>query len=34
VVEKLSRAIELDPARAVDKARLEQIKASPAQSEK
>ena len=33
-VEKLSRAIELDPARAADKVRLEQIKAGPAQSEK
>jgi serine/threonine protein kinase len=32
-VEKLSRAIELDPARAVDKVRLEQLKAHPAQSE-
>ncbi len=32
-VEKLSRAIELDPARAIDKVRLEQIKAHPAQSE-
>jgi eukaryotic-like serine/threonine-protein kinase len=30
-VDKLSRAIELDPARAADKARLEQIKAGPAQ---
>ena len=33
-VEKLSRAIELDPARAADKVRLEQIKAGPAQSER
>jgi tetratricopeptide (TPR) repeat protein len=32
-VEKLSRAIELDPARAADKLLLEQIKAGPAQSE-
>jgi eukaryotic-like serine/threonine-protein kinase len=32
-VAKLSRAIQLDPARAADKARLEQIKAGPAQSE-
>jgi tetratricopeptide (TPR) repeat protein len=30
-VEKLSRAIELDPARAADKVRLEQLKAGPAQ---
>jgi eukaryotic-like serine/threonine-protein kinase len=30
-VEKLSRAIELDPARAADKVRLEQIQAGPAQ---
>jgi eukaryotic-like serine/threonine-protein kinase len=32
-VERLSRAIELDPARVADKARLEQIKAVPARSE-
>jgi tetratricopeptide (TPR) repeat protein len=31
-VEKLSRAIQLDPARAADKVRLEQINARPAQS--
>ena len=31
-VEKLSRAIELDPARAMDRVRLEQLKAHPAQS--
>ena len=30
-VEKLSRAIELDPARAADKVRLEQIQAGAAQ---
>jgi hypothetical protein len=30
-VEKLSRAIQLDPARAADKARLEQINAGPTQ---
>jgi tetratricopeptide (TPR) repeat protein len=30
---RLSRAIELDPARVADKARLEQIKAGPAQSQ-
>jgi hypothetical protein len=33
-VKKLSRAIELDPARAVDRVRLEQIKAGPAQSQR
>ena len=33
-VEKLSRAIELDPARAADKVRLEQINARPAQWER
>ena len=33
-VEKLSRAIQLDPARAADKARLEQMSAGPAQWEK
>ena len=33
-VEKLSRAIQLDPARAADKLRLEQIKARPAQSKR
>jgi hypothetical protein len=32
-VEKLSRAIELDPARAADKVLLEQINAGPAQLE-
>jgi serine/threonine-protein kinase len=32
-VEKLSRAIELDRARVADKARLDQIKAGPAQSQ-
>jgi hypothetical protein len=31
---KLSWAIELDPARAVDGVRLEEIKTGPAQSEK
>jgi hypothetical protein len=33
-VKKLSRAIELDPARAGDRVRLEEIKAGPAQSER
>ncbi len=33
-VEKLSRAIQLDPARAADKVRLEQINGIPAQLEK
>jgi hypothetical protein len=33
-VDKMSRTIELDPARAVDKVRLEQIKAGPTQPER
>ena len=32
-VEKLSRAVQLDPARATDRARLERIQADPAREE-
>jgi hypothetical protein len=33
-IERLSRAIEIDPTRAVDKVKLEQLKAGPAQSQR